>query len=123
MKLKFIAVLLLYGVSTGSSAKNFHDARQSLKKWGFAYCVSELSNSLALKTEADQTVGAYFQFGQHASENAYTNVRRHIKQEIQNKALLNKQNGKPMPLVTCLNILDASSYNLVIRQQDRYISH
>lgn len=87
-----------------------------------AYCVGELAHTPALKDEASETMEAYFQLGDHASENAYIHVRRYVDLELRSKFIISKETGKPMPLVRCLNIFESPKYSAMIRQQDKYIS-
>lgn len=122
MSKQFVLALLLYGISASGSANNTNDARQTLKKWGMAYCVGELAYTPALKIEASETMGAYFQLGDHASESAYIHVRSYVDKELRSRIIVSKESGKPMPIVRCLDIFDSAKYIAMIRQQDRYIS-
>ena len=66
-------------------------------------------------------MGTYFELGAHDSEDAYIHVRHYIDNVLKSNRQVSKQDGKPMPLVNCLDIFASDKYSLIIRRQDRYL--
>ena len=122
MKVSWPILVLLTSLSGLSHAARIDEARQSLKKWGMAYCLSSAGSNAAVKEEAGKAMGAYFQLGRHDDEKAYANIRKFISTELLSNPRVSKQDGHVVALVSCLDILESKSFLLIVRKQDKYVS-
>ena len=117
----FAALFLLAVLPDITYANTLSSARTALANWGLAYCINAVSTEKAINTEAQYTMGAYFQRGTHDSEEAYEEVRKYISRQLPSKRLIDRDSGKVRPFVTCMELVRTSEFNRLIIKQDKHV--
>ena len=120
MKIKLIALLLLTtffstaGYAEVKSHLGLTPSEQSLKDFGFSYCLSFTDDS-SLKDESSLALGGYFQAGDH-DEVAYTALRQHINVYLKINLKSYQETRAPSYLMTCLELYNSKDYNQLVKQ-------
>lgn len=98
-----------------------YDARQNLKKWGFAYCIGKYSGAVINK-DAGMARNRYFQLGKHDDDHPYAVVKKYFDLKISSDNSVMKETGTKNLLMNCLDAYENPEYGIIIDEQDRYIS-
>ncbi|MGH8083939.1 MAG: hypothetical protein ACREPV_01505 [Lysobacter sp.] len=120
--MRFLIALTMLAISGQAiSACPTAEARSTLKKWGFAYCLKTHYEAGHKLDSAAVALGGYFQLGSHNSEQAYDNVRQFVDERFNAMHKTSKQPGQNLAVMTCLDIYESREYRSMIVDQDRFI--
>ena len=95
------------------------EARLTLKKWGFAYCIAK--HLPAVQKEAQRAEGAYFQLGSHTEQRVYDSVGHFFDEQFQRDTQVSSIDNQPIVIARCLDIYESDAYGILINAQDKYI--
>lgn len=120
MKIKLIALLLLttfFSIAGYAEVKSHHGltpSEQTLKDFGFSYCLSFTGDS-NLKEETSLALGGYFQAGNH-DETAYIALKQYIQQYLNTNLMSYQATGAPSYLMTCLKLYNSKGYQQFVKK-------
>ncbi|MEW7314753.1 hypothetical protein AB1E22_18960 [Buttiauxella gaviniae] len=121
MKVLVYCILLVSLPSIAVPNKNeIIDAREKLKKWGMAYCLSDRYSG-SLNIDSSVALDGYFQLGKHNSEDAYSAVRAYFKASLKKNTKTSILTEKENILMNCLDAYESNEYERIIKQQDKWI--
>lgn len=120
MKRVVVMLLLLTFAQIGRAGQPT-DARQTLAKWGFVYCLHTYSKDESIKHQAGLSRGGYFQLGSHDDPAAYDNVMRYIKQKYPLFSGGSQKTNEEMTIAGCLDLYASPGYSKLIKKQDKFV--
>ena len=116
----FFTVNITFANNTNVPLQRQYEARLVLKKWGLSYCLkkySKIDPNLAYSSSME----SYFQNGLHTDEAAYTAIRAYFDTAIATDLRVGKMDSS-QSLTKCLDAYENKKYNLLVIQQDSFIS-
>jgi len=122
MAFKLRIVLLLsfaLGVLQFSYAQSYKEnARNNLKKWGIAYCISQTVKISKIDSLSGFAQAAYFELGTHQG-GAYTVIKKYVDDYV--KKEYNSKHYQNLSIQECLDLIDDKIYNKKIKFCDKWI--
>ena len=125
IRLKYGCVTMLLMIITsisanGQSSVKKETARASLKKWGIAYCISQVYvSNTSVRNPAGNACSAYLELGSH-TQDAYKVIEIYIKKYLKTKPYQSQFN-KDLNLMKCLDLIENKVYNQKIIECDKWI--
>lgn len=118
---RFLVSLFMMAFAQIGWAGQLTDARLTLAKWGFVYCLHTYSKDASTKHQAGLSRGGYFQLGEHNDPAAYDNVMRYVKKNYPLLVGSSQETNEEMTLSACLNLYSSPGYSKFIKTQDKFV--
>lgn len=132
-RLVVLALLLVSGQAL-SAGINIDKARETLKDYGLANCISsQFKNESDIKSDIGLAIGAYSSMGkgQHliiqnedtleVTHDPYAETEKYMRNAYAKTSSLSKHSDKKMVFYGCLEVYNSKEFDAFIQSQDQYL--
>ncbi|WP_223520039.1 type VI secretion system amidase immunity protein Tai4 [Pseudomonas sp. GL-B-19] len=128
-----LALLLVSGQAI-SAEINIDKARETLKNYGLANCISsQFKNESEIKSDIGLAIGAYSSMskGQHliiqnedtleVTYDPYAETEKYMRNAYAHTSSLSKHSNKKMVFYGCLEVYNSREFDAFIQSQDQFL--